>query len=340
MKQYFISDRKKQYKANLHAHSTFSDGKLTPEEMKQAYRDRGYSILAITDHEHPKSHFSLSDPDFLMLTGYEAYIRVSSTAKFDPYEPEIHLNLFARDPDNETIICFNEIYCKYVNDPSERASLRRVGSERPREYSVSYINEFIRTAVANGYLVSYNHPVWSLEDEERILSYENLFSLEICNYSALRQNGMEYSGALYDKLLRHRRNLFCHAGDDNHNKHPLSCPRSDSFGAFTMILAEDLSYSSVISAMECGSMYASTGPLIHEISLEDGRVHVECSPVKRIILHTGSKAPRFDVSEEGKTICSTTLKLDPIAPYFRVTVIDEEGRMATSRGFFRSEFQA
>jgi len=340
MKQYLISPKTKQYRANLHAHSTFSDGKLSPEELKRAYRAQGYSILAVTDHEHPKSHFELSDPDFLMLTGYEAYIRTNASARFDRYEPEVHLNLFARDPHNETMICFNESYVKYIDDPAERANLRRVGSERPREYSVSYINEFIRTAAAHGYLVSYNHPVWSLEDEETILSYENIFSLEICNYSALRQNGEEFSCALYDKMLRRRMRVFCHAGDDNHNKQPLDCPRSDSFGAFTMILSDSLSYDSVISAMEHGEMYASSGPLIHEISLEDGIVHIECSPSKRIILHTGSKAPKFEIAPKGQTVSSADLKLDPIAPYLRVMVIDEEGGIATSRGFFRSEFLA
>ena len=38
---YLISPEKKQYKANLHSHSTFSDGKLSPEAMKQAYKETG-----------------------------------------------------------------------------------------------------------------------------------------------------------------------------------------------------------------------------------------------------------------------------------------------------------
>ena len=339
MKRFFISQSQKQYRANLHSHSTLSDGMLSPEELKRIYREQGYSILAVTDHEHPKSHAHLSEPDFLMLTGYEAYIRTNASAQFDRYEPEVHLGLFAKDPGNETMICFNEAYVKYIDDPSERAGLRRVGSERPREYSVAYVNEFIRTAVQHGYLVSYNHPVWSMEDEERVLSYENLFSLEIQNFSSYRQNGVEYSGALYDKLLRRRKALFCHAGDDNHNKGPLSCPRSDSFGAFTMILSDELSYDAVIAAMERGDMYASMGPLIHEISLEDGTVHIECSPAARIVLYTGSKAPKFAVPNHGETLTSADLKLDPVAPYFRIAVIDEAGKIASSRGFFRSEFQ-
>ncbi len=340
MKQYFISKNQKQYRANLHAHTRLSDGHSTPEELKNEYKKAGYSILAITDHEFPRNHSSLTDPDFLMITGYEAYLRPDSSYIYDPFTEEVHFNLFAKEPDNEALICYNKRACKYfAKNGIDPDTLHRVGSERPREYSVEYANEFIRTAVANGYLVSYNHPVWSMENEERILSYENIFSLEIDNYGAFLSNNLEHSGALYDKMLRRRMHVFCHGGDDNHNSAPFSSPRSDSFGAWTMILADELTYPSVIRAMESGSMYSSTGPLIHEISFEDGVVRVESSPAKKIIVHMGSKAPAFEVAEKGRTISSAELPLSPIASYFRVSVIDENGRIASSRGFFRSEYE-
>ncbi len=38
------------YKANLHTHTTFSDGEFTLPEMVEKYYDLGYDILAITDH--------------------------------------------------------------------------------------------------------------------------------------------------------------------------------------------------------------------------------------------------------------------------------------------------
>ncbi len=38
------------YKAQLHAHTTESDGKLSPAELAAFYRDAGYQVLAITDH--------------------------------------------------------------------------------------------------------------------------------------------------------------------------------------------------------------------------------------------------------------------------------------------------
>ena len=38
------------YKANLHCHSTVSDGALTPEALKELYTKNGYSVIAFTDH--------------------------------------------------------------------------------------------------------------------------------------------------------------------------------------------------------------------------------------------------------------------------------------------------
>ncbi len=38
------------YKGNTHAHSTASDGRLSPEEVFEAYHDAGYDFLALTDH--------------------------------------------------------------------------------------------------------------------------------------------------------------------------------------------------------------------------------------------------------------------------------------------------
>ena len=39
------------FKGNLHAHTTFSDGRRPIDEVISRYRDLGYDFLAITDHE-------------------------------------------------------------------------------------------------------------------------------------------------------------------------------------------------------------------------------------------------------------------------------------------------
>lgn len=340
MKHHFISAKKNQYRANLHCHSTLSDGRLTPQELKDAYKNEGYSVLAITDHEAPKNHSNMTEPDFLMLTGYEAYIRNNKGGWSDNYAPEIHLNLFAKEPSNESFVCFNDKYCKYIKDPVLKDALKKVGSDRPREYTVEYINEFIQTAIDNGYLISYNHPVWSMEDEERIFSYKNFFSLEIDNFSSWQLNGLEHSGALYDKLLSRGVRCFCHGGDDNHNVHPLNDVYSDSFGAYTMILADRLTYSAVIEAMEQGEMYSSTGPRINEIYIDEEVIHIETSPASRIIVFDGGKSPKRLLADRGELITSADIPLSSKAKFFRVAVIDEKGKIASSRGYFRDEWES
>jgi len=333
---YLISPQKKQYKANLHCHSVFSDGKKTPEELKGMYKARGYSILSITDHEAPKNHSYLDDSDFITITGYETYVRPNKECKYDSYNKEIHINLFARDQKNDAIICYDPKYCKYISE-ERKEELIKLGSQKPREYSVEYINELIKTAKENGFIVAYNHPWWSMESEADILSYEGFFSMEMCNYSSYLLGRLEYNAALYDKLLGSGKRIFCHSTDDNHNKFPVGSPECDSFGGFTMIMPENFTYDEIINAMENGEMYSSMGPLFKEISIEGNKIHIECSEVEKIMVFTGSKTPKRKFADIGKTITEADFEIDERAKFVRVSVVDKYGRFADTRGFFRDE---
>lgn len=335
---YLISPHKKQYRANLHCHSTISDGKKTPEELKNMYKEKGYSILAITDHEVPKNHSYLNDSDFLTITGYEAYIRPNPECISDVYGKEIHINLFARDPQNEAMVCFNPKYCKYITD-EQKQRLKKVGSQDTREYSVKYINKFIKTAKENGYIVAYNHPWWSMEDEADILSYEGYFSMEMCNYSSYVVSGIEYNAGLYDKMLMKGKRVFCHSADDNHNSQPNNSPRCDSFGGFTMIMPKSFTYDSIFEAMETGEMYSSMGPIFKEVSIEGNKIHIECSDVEKIFVFTGSKSPKVKIANWGDTISFADFEIDDRAKFVRVSICDKYKRFADTRGFFKDELK-
>ena len=58
------------FKGCLHVHSTASDGCLTPEEVIDWYRSRGYHFLALTDHGVLSEAQSLGD-GFITLSGIE-----------------------------------------------------------------------------------------------------------------------------------------------------------------------------------------------------------------------------------------------------------------------------
>lgn len=59
------------YKAQMHCHSTNSDGGLTPDELAQNYADLGFKILFITDHYSVTESDSVSCPDMLCINGQE-----------------------------------------------------------------------------------------------------------------------------------------------------------------------------------------------------------------------------------------------------------------------------
>ena len=330
----YIKKGAPQYKANLHCHSTLSDGKLTPEQLKDAYKTHGYSVLCITDHERPHDHTSLSDPDFLMLTGYEAYIRPENHT---PFGPEVHINLFARDPHNLKFINFEDKYCKYIKDPAERDAQIKVGSEKPREYSVEYVNEFVKTAKEHGYICSHNHAVWSIEAAETVAAYRGFFSMEMSNYSSMTINRMEYNGPLYDRLLLDGQRIFCHSTDDNHNKEPLDSPASDSFGGFAMIMADELSYDSVFAALEKGDFYSSMGPEILELTFDGNKVHIETTPARQITMMSGAKRSKRVFGTSDAPVTSADFEISDKVPYVRFDVYDFEGNHANTRGFFRDE---
>ena len=325
-----------QYKANLHCHSTLSDGRLTPEELKAAYKNAGYSVLAITDHEYPYDHSAMTDGDFLMLTGYEVYIRTRPDGKYDRYLPEVHINLLARDPHNTTYVGYKDFYCRYVKDEAVRESFKKVFCEREREYTPDYVNAFVKAAKENGYICTHNHAYWSLEDQSAIGEYEGFFSMEMCNYSSYVSNNLEYNAQLYDWLLRKGKRIACHSSDDNHNKAPLDSPRSDSFGGFAMIMADELSYSSVFSALERGEFYSSMGPTIKSLTVDGDSVHIETDPVARITFFDGSKRPQFVIGED---LTSADFTLDGSERYIRLTATDSRGRSAETRGYFPDELK-
>ena len=60
------------FKANLHCHTTLSDGHMTAQQVKDWYKSHGYSIVAFTDHSQFRAYPELQDEDFVAVAGVEA----------------------------------------------------------------------------------------------------------------------------------------------------------------------------------------------------------------------------------------------------------------------------
>ena len=71
MRKHLLPENGTFYKANLHCHSTVSDGRWTPEEIKKKYAEKGYSIVAYKDYHIFYPHNELCDESFVALNGVE-----------------------------------------------------------------------------------------------------------------------------------------------------------------------------------------------------------------------------------------------------------------------------
>ena len=83
-------------KINLHIHTTCSDGKADFIQVLESAKDKGYKLIAITDHNTVEAHKTISDE--ILLTGVE----------FDCWFGYvfIHLLAYGIDVNNPTLVPF------------------------------------------------------------------------------------------------------------------------------------------------------------------------------------------------------------------------------------------
>ena len=330
----YLDPKKKYYKANLHCHTRTSDGRAAPETVKEEYKNRGYSIVAYTDHEHLFNYSCLCDEDFVALNGVELGI---TGPKVDTYGPipsakQLHINLFAKDPKCDVTPFYSESRDWYKFD--DLRHLVKPGEPIERSMTHEGINALVARAHELGFLVSLNHPNWSLITAEDYLGYDGFDFIEVHNTGCVR-SGHHTDEAAYNDLMKSGKKIFCIATDDNHNTGGFEGVRTDSFGGWTMIAADKLGYSEIMNALESGDFYATTGPEIYSIILDDSGeesiIKVECSPASRAYLITqGRRNARF-FNEDDSPFTEATFKLYPHDCRFRIRIDDGKGNSAWSQ---------
>jgi hypothetical protein len=180
--------------------------------------------------------------------------------------------------------------------------------------------------------------VWSLQNYSDYAGLKGLWGIELYNTGCAR-NGYFDTAQPFDDLLRNGEKVFPLATDDAHKL-------CDCFGGYVMINADELKYDNIFNALKNGDFYASTGPEIREISIENGVVNVKCSPVAFIGLSTESrhlfaKRTETELMTEASFDIAWHLDMEKGGPlehqYIRVTLMDEYGNAAYSRAYFLDE---
>ena len=313
---YLLPENGTYYKANLHCHTTNSDGKLTPAEVKEAYRKEGYSVVAYTDHRTYCWHRELMDETFIPLAAYEVDINEHFKVPGDFSRVKTyHINLYDTDPE------------KFAEEKNSSILPER------RYGDCHYINSYIDRMKKVGMFACYNHPYWSLQNYDDYKDLRGFWGMEIYNYGCEHDGLYGYNPQSYDEMLRLGNRLFCVATDDNHNSFPFGDPLCDSFGGFTMIKSESLTYSSVIDALLNGNFYSSMGPEIKELYVEKDVLYIKTGPVKKIYVMMEGRNCYKKLALPGEMITEAKFPLKGDETYIRVSIQDEKGQRADSNAY-------
>jgi len=276
------------YKANLHTHTTVSDGKASPEERVEQYRAQGYSVLAITDHNVSSEAAHLSTEDFLVVDGAELSPRDFTEGR------GYHLACINTPPGR-----------RWVNEGK-------------------YANELISEVRNAGGEVFIAHPYWCGDNILDLLMLQGYAAVEVFNSSCI-DGGKADSTVHWDNMLELGLHVAAVAVDDTHSGLKGG---SDLFAGYTMLKLSELSLAAVMDCLRNGRFYASCGPEFLDFRVEDGVARVRCSEVKEIRLMAWRYFGRVQRAERGSLLTEFEAPVGDRWRYVRAEIVDADDRHA------------
>ena len=297
---------RKMLKGNLHTHTNRSDGKLSPEDVINLYKENGYNFLALTDHRYYNFTNSMPDLGLTIIPGMEF-----DNGKHIPCEygyRTFHTVCLGSDD-------------KEINGFSDGFRVNSANAENQEEYQ-----EYLDDIHSKNNITIYCHPEWSATPARYFDKMRGNTAMEIWNSACAIKYDLDKDAAYWDELLGMGIKLFGVASDDGHNV--------DTYcKAWIMVNAEN-NVKSILEAIKQGAFYSSTGPEIYDFRIEDGIVKIKCSPAKKIRIQSDAHRPLIKkTTTDYFTSFEYPINCDDYS-YVRATVIDKDDRFAWTNPIF------
>lgn len=294
-------DGKKRLKMNLHCHTSRSDGRVSENEALKIYSDAGYDAIAITDHwmYHPSSTYH----GMQIVSGCE-------------------YSIYGDDPDDGSEVFFHIVGIGMDRDPDIPISLE----DDPNICVYDRASIVCRMIQAVGGFALLAHPAWSLNTTEQVRKVGVFDGMEIYNsVSGFGSSSRPYSGLIADMLANQRIFYPVLAVDDTHFY------AGDQCCAMIMIEEDAIKTMGLGDALRNRRFFSTQGPEIHLDYCGRGKVHLHCSPCKRITFLSNIRY-RADsvIYGEHLTEADYTLKPEDGEFYVRAEVLDHNGQYAWS----------
>lgn len=319
--------RRNWYRGNLHCHSTGSDGRLSPRQLVELYRENGYHFLAITEHDLYTDYSPfLNSSNFVILPGLEASAELLDSTRPGCRKKVHHI---------QGILGSSHL-ARYRTSPAlaHRENFPRSSYSDVWD-GVKTADDLALSLQRRGLFTIYNHPVWSRVDISEIREQVGIRGIEIYNYNTVNESGTGYQTLFWDALLRDEKNIYGFATDDNHNEGTFE----DSLGGAIIVNADSLTQEDLMTNIEAGNFYATSGPAIHAFGIEHGEAYVRSSGVARINLIAGgyvnAGATRIAASPD-IPITEARFRLSGLESYIRAECVDRDGKTAWTNAIFPS----
>ena len=290
----------RQYKANLHTHTTRSDGSLSPQCVVDNYSRLGYNILALTDHNeltYPWQEFNIMKPSAGSREKVERGKLDTASIVYESRNPE-KLNMLAVQG-------------------SEISSPQHLGCYFTGNYHAAKNEDtvLIKIAADNG-LVIFNHPgkytrpaSWYCN---YLTKYKHIVGVEAYNQGNRYPNDLMFWDSILIKMMPERM-VWGFSNDDMH--------RIVTIGkTWNVFVMPDLSVGSLRKAMEQGCFFfvlAPKGhegqkpPVIHSITVRKRKsiIHIEASGQDSVrwvsngkVIHRGQTIDLKQINPDGKYV--------------------------------------
>ena len=101
-----------------------------------------------------------------------------------------------------------------------------------------------------------------------------------------------------------------------------------------MIRADSLQHEAITDALFAGNFYASQGPEIYDLYIEEGKIHVNCSDVVMILLNTAHRTAQSVYAKQGEVLNKASFAFREDDGYLRITIKDANGKYADTNAYF------
>lgn len=298
------ADNRKWYKGNLHTHSYWSDGDEFPEMIMDWYKTKGYDFVALTDHN------TLAEGEKWIVVrkgriyeeAFDKYLGKFGeewvTYKRDTGRVQVKLKTYNEykdkfEDDSFLIIQSEEISDKFdgkpihMNATNLKSMIPPQGGGSVTEVMQRNVDAVLKQREETGVPMfpHINHPNFhfAITAQDIIgLTGERFFEVynghpQVYNYGDSTRPGTEFMWDEINMAYYRKKQPFLYglATDDSHNYHLFGSEYSNAGRGWVMVLADSLTPASLISAMEAGDFYATTGVILDEVKIANDALSVK-----------------------------------------------------------------